>query len=350
MLRKLLKGTLWLLIVGSLVLAGWWAGRHSLFVTNSRVVPPAVPTYVVTEATLGRAFTYEASAQWSVAPGPINRLHGTITSVNLSPDKGTEVQDGSQLYSVDRVPVVVAEGTLPLYRDMGPGIAGPDVQELEAFLERGGFLTRQPGAKFQASTRSAVQSWQRSLGAPESGTVQLGALIFVDDLPQTVLSNDQLRIGSPVSDGASLMAILAPAPDWTISLSPDQVGGIPRGSRVDVQVGTTHLSGATGDVRETDGVALVDLVGSSGETLCPGKCTGVPVLGVSKFPVTVTVSGPTTGPVVPVAALTTEPDGTITVSTPTGPKVVVVQLQVGGQAIVKGIVVGDILLLPVNPA
>ena len=128
MLRKLLKGTLWLLIVGSLVLAGWWAGRHSLFVTNSRVVPPAVPTYVVTEATLGRAFTYEASAQWSVAPGPINRLHGTITSVNLSPDKGTEVQDGSQLYSVDRVPVVVAEGTLPLYRDMGPGIAGPDVQ------------------------------------------------------------------------------------------------------------------------------------------------------------------------------------------------------------------------------
>lgn len=93
---------------------------------------------------------------------------GTVTWL---PGEGTAVGRGGTLVRVDDDPVVLLFGSMPFYRDLGPGTKGADVAQLEQNLAALGFRGFTADHTYSASTASAVRAWQRKLGRPPTGTV-----------------------------------------------------------------------------------------------------------------------------------------------------------------------------------
>ena len=104
---------------------------------------------------------------------------GTITAL---PALGTIVDRGAQLAEVDGQPVVLFFGDRPMWRALGEGVAdGPDVEQLEANLIALGYGTDAalgPNAHWTAATTAAVQRWQKALGVEESGSLEVGHVVF----------------------------------------------------------------------------------------------------------------------------------------------------------------------------
>lgn len=76
--------------------------------------------------------------------------------VTSLPRRGERIVAGEVLATVSGRPVFVLEGRVPSYRDLGPGMSGPDVAQLERSLRR---LALNPGrvdGTFDGSTGAAV--------------------------------------------------------------------------------------------------------------------------------------------------------------------------------------------------
>src|SRR5262249_48643817 len=109
------------------------------------------------------------------APGPhvVNALDGTYTWL---PDEGAVVEPGQTLFDVDGAPVMLLAGTVPAWRPFAAGMRdGPDVAALQAALGAG---LRVDG-HYDATTIAAVRRWQRVLGLPATGTIELGRVVFL---------------------------------------------------------------------------------------------------------------------------------------------------------------------------
>jgi peptidoglycan hydrolase-like protein with peptidoglycan-binding domain len=107
--------------------------------------------------------------------------HGTVTAL---PAVGTVVDRGGQLAEVDGAPVVLLLGDRPAWRALPPApptADGADVQQLEANLIALGFGkagTLGPNPTWSDATTTAVKKWQKALGVDQSGTVDLGRMVF----------------------------------------------------------------------------------------------------------------------------------------------------------------------------
>lgn len=78
-----------------------------------------------------------------------------ITAVDKS--VGDEVAEGDVLLAVSGRPVVALGGSVPAYRDLRPGLDGPDVRQLQDALVRLGYLRAQyADGTFGAQTKTAV--------------------------------------------------------------------------------------------------------------------------------------------------------------------------------------------------
>jgi peptidoglycan hydrolase-like protein with peptidoglycan-binding domain len=126
---------------------------------------------------------------------------GTVTAV---PAEGSTVTRGRALLKVDRRPLVLMYGSLPLYRTLQLGMSdGPDVRQLERNLKALGYgdnLTVDD--QFTSATRSAVEDWQDDRGLPQTGAVDASQVAFltgpvrVSDVPVAV--GDNVTPGRPV--------------------------------------------------------------------------------------------------------------------------------------------------------
>jgi hypothetical protein len=132
-----------------------------------------------------------------------NRLDGTITWL---PAVGQIVKPGGTLFDVDNAPVILFDGTTPAYRDLDSSDSvGPDILELNRDLKSMGYDPNNEitvNNAWQAGTTDAVERWQGSLDATETGTISLGQIVFlpgrqeIDTLDTTVGST-----GSGTGDG-----------------------------------------------------------------------------------------------------------------------------------------------------
>jgi len=134
-----------------------------------------------------------------------NRLSGTITWL---PTVGRLVKPGQAVYQVDGQPVVLFSGTTPAYRDLTSGISdGSDVLELNQDLVNMGF---DPGHEitvnnsWQSGTTDAVERWQASIGASQTGTISLGQVVFLPGAQRITSVNTVL--GSTGGSGAGSAA------------------------------------------------------------------------------------------------------------------------------------------------
>ncbi|RZS37754.1 multidrug efflux pump subunit AcrA (membrane-fusion protein) [Herbihabitans rhizosphaerae] len=103
------------------------------------------------------------------------RLGGTVTELAAV---GSTVHRGQSLYRADNTPVVLLYGPLPAYRVLAPGTVGADVQQFEQNLKALGYKGFAVDDKYAEATAAAVKKWQKSLGLPETGVVELGRVVY----------------------------------------------------------------------------------------------------------------------------------------------------------------------------
>ncbi|MDT0309036.1 peptidoglycan-binding protein [Streptomyces sp. DSM 44917] len=183
------------------------------------------------------------------------RLGGTLTRV---PAVGEEVARGEALFSVDNLPVVLMYGATPAYRPLEPGAEGPDVEQFEENLAALGYTGFTPDDAYTAATAAAVERWQEDAGLPETGTVELGRVVFAEG---------PLRV-----DGAGAAAGDAVAPDGPVLT----VTGRERVVTVELAPADRRLAeeGAGVTVRLPDDSELAGVVGNITTLLRPAEGGG----------------------------------------------------------------------------
>ena len=339
--------TWWVLIVLLVAGAGFWAGR-----TIGRPATPPLPaasstSYLVLSGTVGNSLPNVARSQWNTTVVAKSGSAGTVTSVDL--DSGQAVNAGTRILSIDLRPTVIAQGKVPAFRDLGPGVQGPDVVQLQRFL-----AVTSPGLRargvFDAATKITVEAWQRSVGESATGTVKLGDVVFVPSLPARLVINTNITVGSIVAPGQDLVSMVAAAPTIEVDLQPEQTKIIPQQGAVVMHPGAGRAwSGKiAGSRNSSTGDVYLALSSGNGSPICGADCvSAIPLGDPTNIPVDIVVVSPATGPEVPVAAITTHPDNSTTVSLSNGVvRTVTVQASLDGLAVVSGIAVGATVLIP----
>ena len=159
-------------------------------------------------------------------------LAGTLTWL---PQEGATVRPDGRLFAVDGEEVFLLDGRVPAWRDLAPGTEGDDVLQLERILRELGYDPYEAmtvDGEWDGGTTSAVLRWQEAHDLDETGTIELGRVVF---------QPGERRIASV---GATLGARAGGAPLTTTStrrvvtveLSPSKVGLARRGARVSVEL------------------------------------------------------------------------------------------------------------------
>ena len=177
-----------LVLAGVIVagVAGWFAGSQidSPADIAARAEPPsAAPILVPAEervlssdiVTRGTA-RFGAPQQLSLAASILK--NETIGIAGRLPIPGSELKEGDVAFTTSGRPVFLLAGAQPAFRDMGPGVNGDDVRQLEDGLARLGFDPGPVDGVYDGSTEVAVAAWYDRAGfAPFTATAaQLAAV------------------------------------------------------------------------------------------------------------------------------------------------------------------------------
>lgn len=333
----------WVIGVVTVAIIAFVAGRWTLTPPQADEVVRAPETYTVANATIGNTIEISATATWDVSPVGTNSAAGTVTGVDI--DGPTEVSEGDALFAVNLRPVTVAQGEVPSFRRLSSGSVGADVAQLEAFLAHLGYFSDKPDGHFKYSTTVAVKAWQKHLGIAQTGTVEAGDLVYLVQLPATVLLDDTVQAGAVVAAGTDMVYSVGAVPVFTSTVSP--------GSRTEVpSVGTEVQVNGPGSVwpavvadqhRDDTGNTVFELTGVSGEPVCGADCDAIPF---SRDPIPFTayaiLAPEVSGPAVPLSALGSEPNGDVFLVEADGTRLsVTVRASDGSRAIVDGVDAGD---------
>lgn len=347
---RLGKTVLAILVAAGLVGAGWWAASVSLEPPEDPLGEPVPVEYTVVDGTVGRSLRFASVASWQFRDLARNASSGVVTSVAVAP--GDEVSAGDILYAVDLRPVVVALGDTPMFRDLGLKANGPDVVELQQLLTTLGFYTGEMDGDFGSAVRAAVREWQDSLGLNDDGVVRRGDVVFVGSLPARVVLTEDVSVGAPLVGGEVVVRELVGDPEFSIPLSPDQRSLVPLSADVFVTYEGGVWPGRIVEAVEDElrGQLRLVLEGVDGGSVCGSDCAqAVPLIGETSFSTEIVVVPETEGPVVPVAGVVTNPDGSASVRMVNGEMVGVTVLAIAdGLAVVEGVTAGDVILLPVE--
>ncbi|MBT2528746.1 peptidoglycan-binding protein [Streptomyces sp. ISL-99] len=185
------------------------AGAAAVVVVRDRAdgapppkLPPTAATAPVTRGDLTAKETLDGTLEYADEVYLPNRLTGTVT---WTARPGATVSRGGVLYRIDEKPVVLLYGRIPAYRAFAPGMAdGGDVRQLEKNLAALGYTGFTVDETYTDGTAYAVRRWQRALGLPRTGQLELGRVLFA---PQSVRAGeadrkpgDEAQNGSPVLD------------------------------------------------------------------------------------------------------------------------------------------------------
>lgn len=160
----------WVLAAAALVAGlAWWLGSRieSPAEAAARTAPPppspilvpiehrVLSSTIVTRGT-GR---FGAPQKLSIAPSALKPGAGLISSL---PARNAPLGEGALLLIASGRPVFVLQGRVPAFRDMGPGMDGDDIRQLEQALARLGFNPGPVDGHYDQQTAAAVGRWYAS--------------------------------------------------------------------------------------------------------------------------------------------------------------------------------------------
>lgn len=341
----------WLLgsvVAAALVAAGWWAGRVAFVSPADPLADPVAVSYQVVEGSVGRSLMFAAVAEWVLTPIGTGVSAGVVTSVEVEP--GILLEAGDVLFTVGLRPVVVAEGSVPAFRELRQRVDGLDVSQLQELLSRLGFYSGDIDGRFGPGLHTAVKSWQESLGVADDGVVRAGDVVFVPELPTRVVLGDEVVVGARLSGGEQIVWLVPNAPRFRIPLSTEQRSLVPLSADVAVTYPEGVWAARIVAAVEPDAFDQLDLIleAAAGGAVCGDDCVEwVAFSGSTDFPAAVVVVAAAIGPIVPTAALGTAADGTPFVTLPNrSTRAVVILGSSDGLAVIDGVELGETILLP----
>lgn len=302
--------------IAAAAVGGWIAGRQvrSPAEIAARTAPPRAS--LITVPLERRVLTSDVVTRGTVGFGspitvtlPASSVKQGNRIVTVAPKEGAEVGEGGVALAVSERPVVVLEGTKPMYRDLAAGARGDDVRQLEAALSR---LGHNPGPKdgiFDSGTVNAINSLLAitGFGPVTGGGVPADEVLFVPKLP--------VRIGEvtvkpgDVPDGP-IMTVTSSELTVTASLSAEDVKLVRTGAPVTLEDPDKGLR-AGGTVTVVAGSPGTNDVDPQRFYLEIAPKDAPPAFAGSSVVVSIAVSS-TEGEVLaaPLAALSTSADGT----------------------------------------
>ncbi len=327
-------------IVGA---GGFWAGRVTLRPAAEQTqTADSFVDVQVTRQEVGRVLTLTTTARRTSAPLAVNDLAGTVTHVATDGEQTA----GDILYTVGATPVVLVGGSTPFWRDLGAGVSGADVAQVQQFLAGAGHPLSIDG-NWGSATTSAVKAWQKQLGIQQTGQIPLGTMVASPTLPVVVdLDSSVLWPGAILAGGETPVMVSTGDPTFVMELTSTQAALVPAGTQVTVHADGADWAGVAGDPITTDSGIDVPVTAADGSLLCGQDCARLPASAQTYLLTEVAVVEPVTGPVVPAAAITTNPDGTTSVDVIDADGVaravsVKVQTIADGLAVVDGVDIGD---------
>jgi peptidoglycan hydrolase-like protein with peptidoglycan-binding domain len=143
-------------------------------------------TDVVTRGT-GR---FGSPQKLSAAASALKQNPGLVAELPLP---GAELVEGDVIASASGRPLFVLEGVRPMSRDLGPGLSGDDVRQLEAALDRLGYDVGEIDGMYDGQTESGVGAWYAAHGyAPFTATTDQLAAIRTREAELAAASVDAL--------------------------------------------------------------------------------------------------------------------------------------------------------------
>ncbi|TCK65638.1 efflux RND transporter periplasmic adaptor subunit [Curtobacterium sp. PhB136] len=191
---------------------------------------PKPTTAVVERKSVDRTVTSRGTLGYD-SRGPVTAQRGG--TVTAPPVPGTVLTPGATLLRIDDRPVTVFRGALPSWRPFAAGMAkGPDVRQLEQALRDAGFDPGFVDEEFTAVTGAAVERWQKSLGAPQSGTIALGDVLFMpEDLR---VGSTTLTAGATIAAGDEVATLATGTRAVAATITPEQRSSVHAGGTATV--------------------------------------------------------------------------------------------------------------------
>ena len=336
----------WATLAGVLLIVAvlaFWAGRATLTPPAQAEQRPSEDALVtVAEQELGRVITLGVSVTREQAPAAVNALSGVVTRAGES----GEVAAGDVLYAVAQQPVITVQGELPQWRALGEGATGSDVAAFQRMLAATGAKVEVTGT-WDEATAVAWNGWLTERDYPAADTVELGQLVVLESLP-AALSVDAkaTAVGGALAGGETIVARPGDEPTFAIEVNQDQAAMIPAGTAVTVPHGEHEWEAVAGESTADDqGLIRIPLTAPDGGAVCGADCDSLPAEASTSLLSKVNVVPPVTGPVIPVSALRTQPDGAARVTVVRDgvqeERTVTVRGSADGLAVVDGVDAGE---------
>jgi peptidoglycan hydrolase-like protein with peptidoglycan-binding domain len=136
--------------------------------TPSPILVPVVAQVLTTKVVTRGTASYGSPREIRVVPSALKSGPRIVTTL---PDPGVVVAPGDVLLTISGRPVFLFDGAQPTYRDLGPGMSGEDVAQLERGLQSSGFNPGAVDGFYDQATGLAVASlYARQAVAPVVAT------------------------------------------------------------------------------------------------------------------------------------------------------------------------------------
>lgn len=341
--------SLWVVLVVLAAGLGWGGAT----VLSSEAEPAPVDLFTTVQVESGEvssSIALNVEAAWTSVNVGANLRSGVVTTIDLL--VGDAASQGSALYSVDLRPVFVGIGTVPAFRDIGNGMRGQDVRQLQQFLHDLGWYNGDIDGAAGAATATAIADWQRFHEFEPTGVLDRGDIVFVPALPaRIVLDEDVLSRGFALVGGEQAVHALSAEPTFSLSVSDVQAAQIAPGTVVEITAPDgSVLSALAGEAVPGENGTTIQLQGATEGQICSDACAGLPTGESSLLSARVVILAPVQGLVVPVAALRTSLDGTRTVviDKEGAERPVDVVATARGLSVITGVKAGTAVRLPVS--
>lgn len=305
-------GRLLLGLVGLAVVAGlaFWAGRVSLEPAEVVVQTPDASVLVeVVEQEVGQVLTLTTTVTRPSRPLAVNAVPGVVRAVAEDGEHG----QGDVLYRVGGAAVILVQGETPFWRDLAEDSTGSDVRQVQQLLNAQGAELPVDGV-WGSEMTEAVEEWQGELGADVTGVLPLGHLVAAPELPVSVSIDGEVAWpGAVLSGGEPVVSVAAGEPTFLMEVNDTQAEMISTGTTVTVKHETFRWEGVIAESVTTELGVNLSVLGPDGGLVCGTDCAALPATGDVFLLTDVAVIPPVSGPVVPVAAITTRPDGSTSV-------------------------------------
>ncbi|HEX6488263.1 MAG TPA: peptidoglycan-binding protein [Candidatus Dormibacteraeota bacterium] len=195
--------------------------------------PAATSLAAIQKRTITSQLSVSGTLGYSGSYSVLNAAQGHYTQL---PAQGQIVKNGGVLYEVDGSPIILLYGSTPAYRTLAEGLTGADVKQLNADLVALGYVSRSdldPSSDaFDWATRAGVEHLQAHLGVTQSGSLSLGAFVF---LPSEIrITSVQPVLGSAAAPGSPVASATSTTRRVVVNLDASQQTSVKAGDQVSI--------------------------------------------------------------------------------------------------------------------